>query len=85
MAMKLFAAIIALVLQGAIVTPAIPAEYPMTQAHCEKAGSEVKKKEAHKCEPSVRVVSLSPAERILGLIGLGSAVVGLILVWRDFG
>jgi hypothetical protein len=44
MAMKLFAAIIALVLQGAIVTPAIPAEYPMTQAHCEKAGSEVKKK-----------------------------------------
>ena len=84
MAMKLFAAIIALSLAGAIITPAIATKYPMTQADCEKAGLRWKK-EAHKCKPFVPVVSLNPAERILGLIGLGSAVVGLILLWRVFG
>ena len=82
--MKLFAAIIALSLAGAIITPAIAAKYPMTQADCEKAGLKWRKVD-HKCKPYVRVVNLSPADRILGLIGLGSAVVGLILLWRDFG
>ena len=82
-AMKLFAAIIALSLAGAIITPAIAAKYPMTQADCEKAGLKWKKEE-HKCKPYVRVVNRSRAKRILALIGLGSAVVGLIVLYRDW-
>ena len=74
--MKLFATIIALSLAGAIVTPAIAAEYPMTKADCEKAGLKWKE-EKHKCKPSVRVVNWSPAKRLWAWIGLGFAVVGL--------
>ena len=80
--MKLFATIIALNLAGAIITPAIAAEYPKTKADCENAGLKWKE-EAHKCRPLVR--DWSPAKRLWGWIGLGSAVVGLVLVWRDFG
>ena len=82
-AMKLFATIIALSLAGAIVTPAIAAEYPMTKADCEKAGLKWKE-EKHKCKPSVRVVNWSPAKRLWAWIGLGSAVVGLIVLYRDW-
>ena len=84
MAMKLFAAIIALSLAGAIITPAIATKYPMTQADCEKAGLKWRKSD-HKCKPYVRVVKWSPAKRLWGFIGLGSAVVGLVLVLRELG
>ena len=84
MAMKLFAAIIALGLAGATITPAIATKYPITQADCEKAGLKWRKSD-HKCKPYVRVVKWSPAKRLWGFIGLGSAVVGLILVLRELG
>jgi hypothetical protein len=84
MAMKLFAAIIALGLAGAIITPAIATKYPITQTDCEKAGLKWRKSD-HKCKPYVRVVKWSPAKRLWGFIGLGSAVVGLILVLRELG
>ena len=53
---------------------------PKTQAECEQAGMDWKP-EADKCKP---IYPLSPFQKIIALIGLGCALVGLFLVGSNY-
>jgi hypothetical protein len=65
--------IVALNLAGQFIASACATQVPKTQAECEQAGMHWKP-EADKCKPTH---PLSPFKKIIALIGLGCALVGL--------
>jgi hypothetical protein len=87
MGMKIVASITALNLAVAFATPIVAAEIPMTKADCEKAGMKWKEwAEKNKCRPIVRKdrrLFSDQVANVLGIIGLGSVLLGLIVLYRE--
>jgi hypothetical protein len=79
--MKVLAAIITLTVAGALLSPVV-AEYPLTKADCVQAGMKWMKATNTCVVKSQRTDVPEQARLVLGLIGIGSGVLGLLLLWR---
>ena len=67
--------------------PVVAAEIPTTKADCEQAGMKWKEWASNeKCRFPVGRGSrvLDPVRKVLGLIGLGSALLCLIILYREW-
>jgi hypothetical protein len=85
--MKILALIIALNLAASFAMPVVAAEIPTTKADCEQAGMKWKEWAPNeKCRFPVRREPTLPApvRNVLGIIGLGSALLGLIILYREW-
>jgi hypothetical protein len=83
-AMKVFAAIITLALTGALLPTVAAAEFPTTKADCEQAGMRWMKKNGECLRPNLLIVIPEQARLVLGLIGMGSEMTALFLLWLVF-
>ena len=76
------ACIVGLSLNFSVIVPATAVERPTTELECQAAGMRWVQ-QTGKCKQVKQVAGwrLSVAEKVLGLIGLGCAVVGLALLF----
>jgi len=63
--------------------PLVAAEIPTTKADCEQAGMHWKE-QANECRSAAVGKPMLPARTVLGIIGIGSALLGLILLYREW-
>jgi len=64
--------------------PLVAAEIPTTKAECEQAEMRWDE-QANKCRPAFGKPMLpAPVRHVLGIIGMGSALLGLILLYREW-
>ena len=75
---KVVAATISLTLAGASVPSIVAAEIPTTKAACEQGG--MKWTKAEECVTKPMKIP-KPVRLVLGLIGIGSALVVLLFIW----
>ena len=81
--MKVLAAIISLSLAGALLPAVVAAEYPLTKADCVRAGMKWRNKTNTCVVRSSELIEIPEQARlVLGLIGIGSGLIALFLLWR---
>ena len=85
--MKILASIISLNLAVAFAIPVVAPEIPTTKADCKQAGMKWKEwAYQDKCRFAVdRARKLpAPVRNVLGIIGLGSALLGLTILYQEW-
>src|SRR6476646_9138804 len=82
--MKIVASIVALNLPVAFATPLVAAEIPTTKAQCEQAGMRWKESaNQDKCRFAKARNFPAPVRIVLGIIGLGSTLLGVIILYQE--